>query len=193
MLVLRPCFTGASDRKRKKPSGSEKRKRRAHKLMSQIEELKEELENSRGKDEQEQLALELPSKRPTPDPNQTQKRVSWNAIGVDASQLTKRHNAQGKTRRADSANTFITVGATTAHIQALEEVYGKRLCPAALCSMKSGVSRLRVCDQSSDARHLRNDSGAHRLPVHSGPKDKKNWKRVEKLTEAALDAALSRE
>jgi hypothetical protein len=155
------------------------------KLLSSISELEEEngrlQGTAQGSDKRTVHFAEEPEEADT-------SRGQVSAIGQDASTLTRRHNAKGKHRKTPSENTFITVGATTAHIPALEAVYGKRLCPAALCSMKGGVSRLRVCDRKTDARHLRIDSAAHRLPVHSGPKDKRNWARVEKLTNAALEA-----
>jgi hypothetical protein len=105
-------------------------------------------------------------------------------IGRDAEKLVWRHDADNKVHKADSKNTFITVGSATAALSALKEVYGEDLCPAALCSLRSGVMRLLVCDKHGESKiHAAAGSKAHRLPRLSGPNDTKNWAKVQRLTE----------
>ena len=107
-------------------------------------------------------------------------------IGTDADSLVSRHDGSGRKKRDKSKNLFITVGSVTALISALGAVYGEQLCPAALCSIRSGNLRLRVCDCNGDPAHRTCSSKAHRLPPLSGPKDKGNWKKIQAATDKAL-------
>ena len=107
-------------------------------------------------------------------------------IGTDADSLVSRHDGSGRKKRDESKNLFITVGSVTALISALGAVYGEQLCPAALCSIRSGNLRLRVCDCNGDPVHRTCSSKAHRLPPLSGPKDKGNWKKIQAATDKAL-------
>ena len=122
----------------------------------------------------------------------TEEAVTNRMIGADAESLVSRHDGTGRTRKDSAKNRFITVGSITALISALQAVYGQFLCPAALCSIREGNLRLRVCDCKSDVSHKSCHSKAHRLPPKSGPKqDKDNWKKVMAATDKAL-AALGR-
>jgi hypothetical protein len=98
-------------------------------------------------------------------------------IGRD-NHLTSRHDAKGVTHEDDRLNTWITVGHITARIAALHSVYGD-CCPAALCSLRSGVARILVCDQSSEHDHGSLDKLAHKLPLKSGPLHLKSWEKVQ--------------
>jgi len=104
-------------------------------------------------------------------------------IGVDAPQLTWRHDAEGKVHRKDEKNTHITVGKVTVSLKALASVYGENLCAAALCSLRKGAMRLKVCDCKGQPGHLTTDLKHHRLPAESGPRwDKDNWAKVVRLS-----------
>ena len=124
-----------------------------------------------------------------PEPTKSPSRVRFAdqaktslKIGSDASRLTSRHKRDGKVSKVAAKNTFISVGRYTASISALKKVYGSKLCPAALCSFGVGDRRLLVCDCAKDAAHKKMNSGAHKLPKHSGPNDSGNWEKVQRLS-----------
>jgi hypothetical protein len=123
-----------------------------------------------------------PKPKGAPRKSNTSPRNEEVEIGRDAARLTYRHKPNGEVSKTASRNTYITVGAYTAKISALEEVYGKGLCPAALCSFGRGNLRFLVCDCASDPAHKSVKSRAHKLPGQSGPNDKSNWAKVNRLS-----------
>ena len=102
-------------------------------------------------------------------------------VGKDAADLVKRHDAKGVTHADHSLNLYMTVGDNTVLLSSLAKVYGAEVCPAALMSVRSGLARLYVCDQSSHPDHASAHSAAHNLPLESGPKSH-SWKKVTKLS-----------
>ena len=105
--------------------------------------------------------------------------------------LVKRHRSNGTISSNDHNNCFITVGQNTAHIPALYTVYGKK-CEACLCSARFGKMRMAVCDRSGKEGHTTLNTGLHDLPAKSGPLDSQNWKRVEALTQKALQKGAAK-
>jgi hypothetical protein len=105
-------------------------------------------------------------------------------VGKDA-YLVKRHDASGCTHGSALApsclDTHITGGSTTMLISALHEVYGAHLCASSLISMKSGNSRIFMCDMAGSCHHESLTSDAHQLPLLSGPHHSETWNRCLKL------------
>jgi hypothetical protein len=105
-------------------------------------------------------------------------------IGSTAKFITKRMMYNGKVSSNPSKNDFIQVGkAEPVAIQALEEVHGKGLCAAALCSTKPGDWRAQCCDLKGQAGHQKLNREAHKLPNHSGPHYRKTWKKIVKISD----------
>jgi hypothetical protein len=172
----RPCLTRVSAA-RKLSKGQKQRKRK--KARSERLELEgSEQEPDSGSDDDPPK-----SRKATVSPRKTSTNSQEEVeIGRDAARLTYRHKQCGDVSKVASKNTFITVGSYTAKIEALEKVYGKGLCHAALCSFGRGDLRMLVCDCASDAMHRSVKSRAHRLPSMSGPNDKANWAKVTRLS-----------
>ena len=118
----------------------------------------------------------------------SEEAVGNRMIGSDADSLVSRHDGSGRKMKDPSKNRFITIGSITALISALSLVYGDHLRSAALCSMKGGNLRLRVCDCKDDTVHRICSSKVHRLPSYSGPNDRDNWRKVQAATDKALAA-----
>ena len=116
----------------------------------------------------------------------SEEAVGNRMIGSDADSLVSRHDGSGRRKKDESKNLFITMGSVTALVSALSLVYGEHLCPIALCSIKGGNLRLRVCDCKGDAAHRTCSSKAHRLPPQSGPKDRDDWRKIQAATDKAL-------
>ena len=98
----------------------------------------------------------------------------------DESWRVKRHKKDGTVSNTPEKNRFISVGSIkNVHLKALHAVYGTKFCEASLCSLKQGPRRMLVCD--CDGRK------SHDLPAATGPKDKKTWQEVERLSKTAME------
>ena len=92
--------------------------------------------------------------------------------------MVKRVKYNGVVSSDASKNIFIKVGKIPpVAIAALHKVFGKGLCPAALCSNKLGTWRMQCCDKSHHSDHKQLDKKAHDLPSTSGPNCRK-WQSV---------------
>lgn len=94
--------------------------------------------------------------------------------------MVRRHKRDGTVSQSVEKNKFISVGSIkNISIKALHEVYGEELCEASLCSLKQGPRRMLVCDCEGKK--------GHNLPAASGPKDRESWRKVERLSKAAME------
>lgn len=101
------------------------------------------------------------------------------SVGLHAS-MVSRHRRSGRVSENPEKNDFISVGTVrNIHRPALEKVYPGGYCEAALCSTKTGEARFLVCDCKGKR--------SHDLPAATGPNDEKNWDRVLKLSERAME------
>ena len=99
---------------------------------------------------------------PKQRPNQPEGAMKLFAIGK-TSQMVKRVKYNGVVSSDASKNIFIKVGKVPpVAIAALHKVYGKGLCPAALCSKKLGTWRMQCCDKS---HHLITNSSTSKLTI----------------------------
>lgn len=114
-------------------------------------------------------------------------------IGSTARFITKRMTWDGSVHNDPAKNNFISVGKSgQVAIDALHEVYGAELCPAALCSSKPGDWRCQCCDMRSQQGHEGLGTKAHLLPAKSGPNHKTSWKQVLSLTDKVRRAYKKR-
>ena len=100
-------------------------------------------------------------------------------VGIGkTSMMVKRVKHSGLVSSEASKNVFIKVGnIPPVAIEALHKVFGKGLCPAALCSSKVGTWRMQCCDKAGHSDHVLLDKKAHALPQESGPYCRK-WQSV---------------
>ena len=114
---------------------------------------------------------------PKQRPNQPEGAMKRYAIGKTA-QMVKRVKHNGIVSSDATKNTFIKVGKIPpVAIAALHQIFGKGLCPAALCSNKLGTWRMQCCDKSNHPDHKLLDKKAHDLHPTSGPNCRK-WQSV---------------
>ena len=100
------------------------------------------------------------------------------------SMMVKRVKHSGLVSSDPKKNVFIKVGKTPpVAIEALHKVFGRGLCPAALCSNKSGTWRMQCCDKADHHDHMLLDKKAHDLPQESGPNCRK-WQSVVDQSDA---------